>query len=429
MSPHSLDYLPVTHHYFNKNMKSINILKLSLITLIVFSHISPVYSRNYGSTSKAINQSKNTLQNTKSKLQQGKQLVEKLRRKENETNFRIAVLQQKIETSSIKLADAQYRYQQTQKQIRVTDSKLKETEKELKDQIKHTKSTVKRLYKYRYIDFMLFLLHSDDISKLMRRSVYFNYILKQDNELINEIKKKKEDIRDLKQDYRQKQVKIVTISKKIVEQKDIYEEASEDQTDYLQKVQHQKGYYEREVQALENESNRIYSLLKSLVVRQKLEKQRILTARRSGNKITYSYATRNVSVPAFSGGRMGWPSASSNLTSYYGYRVHPIFGTRKLHSGIDIGAGAGTPTYAAADGIVVEAGWTGGYGKAVIIDHGGGIATLYGHSSQLYVAPGQSVKRGQLIAACGSTGFSTGPHLHFEVRVNGSPVDPLAYLR
>ncbi len=405
-------------------MKINNPLKLLLVLITSVSLFQSESFESYASTTGAINQSKNKLTNTKTKLQKGKQLVEKLRRKENETNFRIAVLQQKIETSSIKLADAEYRYQQTQKQIKVTDSKLKETEKELKEKVKYTKGTVRRLYKYRYIDFLLFLLNSDDISKLMRRSVYFNYVIKQDNELINEIKKKKLDIKELKQDYKEKQVKIVTISKKIVEQKSIYEDASEDQTDYLQKVKHQRNYYEREVQALENESNRISSLLKSLILRQRSEKQRRYSSRRS---IKYRYVTN--SAPAFSGGKMGWPSASGNLTSYFGYRVHPIFGTRKLHSGIDVGAGAGTPIYAAADGVVIESGWTGGYGKAVIIDHGGGIATLYAHSSQLYVAPGQSVKRGQLIAAIGSTGFSTGPHLHFEVRVNGVPVDPLAYLR
>lgn len=406
-----------------------NALKTTLIAFLFINNSISSEARNYRSgTSTVINQSKNRLRSTKEKLEQGKQLVEKLRRKENETNFKIAVLQQKIETSSIKLADAQYRYQQTQKQIKVTDLKLKETEKELKQQVSTTKSTIKRLYKHRYVDFLMFLLNSSDISTLMRRSVYFNYIIKQDNQLINEIKQKKEEIKELKQDYKEKQVKIVTISKKIVEQKSIYEEASVDQADYLEKVQHQRSYYEREVQALENESSRIASLLKNLIVRQRLEKQRMVSLRRRGGQVTYYSMPRN-SMPSFSGGRMGWPCASPNLTSYFGYRVHPIFGTRKLHAGIDVGAGTGTPIYAAADGVVIESGWTGGYGKAVIIDHGGGIATLYGHSSQLYVAPGQAVRRGQLIAAIGSTGFSTGPHLHFEVRINGSPVDPLAYIR
>lgn len=410
-------------------MKISSIFKLTLIALLTVNSTTSSDARN--NTSTAINQSKNKLQTTKQKLEKGKQLVEKLKKKENETTFKIAVLQQKIETSSIKLADAQYRYLQTQRQIKATDSKLKETEEELKEQVNSTKSTIKRLYKHRYVDFLMFLLNSDDISTLMRRSVYFNYIIKQDNQMINEIKQKKEEIKDLKQDFKEKQVKIVTISKKIVEQKSIYEEASEDQADYLQKVQHQRSYYEREVQALENESSRIASLLKNLTIRQRLEKQRMVSLRRQGGRVTYYSVPRN-SMPSMAntgGGRMGWPCASTNLTSYFGYRVHPIFGTRKLHAGIDVGAASGTPIYAAADGVVIESGWTGGYGKAVIIDHGGGVATLYAHSSQLYVAPGQSVRRGQLIAAIGSTGFSTGPHLHFEVRVNGSPVDPLAYIR
>ena len=99
-----------------------------------------------------------------------------------------------------------------------------------------------------------------------------------------------------------------------------------------------------------------------------------------------------------------------------------------MHTGIDIGAPSGAPIVAAAAGTVLVAGWEEGYGNTVVIDHGGGIATLYGHQSSIAVAVGQSVTRGQVIGAVGSTGHSTGPHLHFEVRVNGSPVDPLGYL-
>jgi murein DD-endopeptidase MepM/ murein hydrolase activator NlpD len=95
---------------------------------------------------------------------------------------------------------------------------------------------------------------------------------------------------------------------------------------------------------------------------------------------------------------------------------------------MDIGAGSGTPIGAAGNGTVISAGWRGGYGNAVIIDHGGGIATLYAHQSRLGVSVGQSVSQGQIIGYVGSTGYSTGPHLHWEVRVNGSPVNPRGYI-
>jgi murein DD-endopeptidase MepM/ murein hydrolase activator NlpD len=105
-----------------------------------------------------------------------------------------------------------------------------------------------------------------------------------------------------------------------------------------------------------------------------------------------------------------------------------VLGTRRLHAGVDFGAGAGTPIVAADDGVVVSAGWLGGYGNAVIIDHTGGVATLYGHQSRLAVTSGASVSRGQVIGYVGSTGMSTGPHLHFEVRINGVPTDPMPRL-
>jgi len=132
------------------------------------------------------------------------------------------------------------------------------------------------------------------------------------------------------------------------------------------------------------------------------------------------------------GGIMAWPVPGGSLTSAYGWRMHPIFQTRRFHHGIDISRGDGT-IVAAGDGTVIRAsyGWNGGYGNIIVVDHGDGLTTLYAHvlDGGLKVSSGQSVTKGQAIALVGSTGYSTGPHLHFEVRVNGESTDPVAYLR
>jgi murein DD-endopeptidase MepM/ murein hydrolase activator NlpD len=120
-------------------------------------------------------------------------------------------------------------------------------------------------------------------------------------------------------------------------------------------------------------------------------------------------------------GQLGWP-VSAPITSPFGWRWG------RMHEGIDLGAAYGTPIAAAGSGTVIYAGWLGGYGNLTVIDHGGGLATAYGHQSRIAVSVGQQVSRGEVIGYVGSTGHSTGPHLHFEVRINGQPVDPLGYL-
>ncbi|NNF64975.1 MAG: peptidoglycan DD-metalloendopeptidase family protein [Acidimicrobiia bacterium] len=127
-------------------------------------------------------------------------------------------------------------------------------------------------------------------------------------------------------------------------------------------------------------------------------------------------------------GRLSWP-VQGRISSVYGYRTHPVTGARKLHSGLDIAAPSGTPLVAAAGGRIVLADWFGGYGLTVIIDHGGGVATLYAHQSRLAVSAGDTVGSGDLVGYVGSTGLSTGPHVHFEVRTQGTAEDPLPWLR
>lgn len=128
-------------------------------------------------------------------------------------------------------------------------------------------------------------------------------------------------------------------------------------------------------------------------------------------------------------GKYIWPlQTKGRITSYFGYRFHPILRKRKYHSGVDMSAPSGLSILAADSGVAVFVGWNNGYGKMVILDHGSNFSTVYGHCSIIQVSQGQTVTKGQTIAQVGSTGLSTGPHLHFEIRKKGVPMDPLVYL-
>ncbi len=163
-------------------------------------------------------------------------------------------------------------------------------------------------------------------------------------------------------------------------------------------IQARKGEFQHELDALQAESNAIARQLRG----------RTSTVRAGNGRFR-----RPVDAP---------------ITSPFGRRFHPILLIWRMHTGIDFGAAYGAAIHAAGDGVVVTAGGMGGYGNAVLIDHGGGLATLYAHQSRIVVSAGQHVTVGQVIGYVGSSGESTGPHLHFEVRVNGTPVNPMGYL-
>lgn len=173
----------------------------------------------------------------------------------------------------------------------------------------------------------------------------------------------------------------------------------------LDEVQHEIEHFEGELEALAGEQDRLEQLIKD----------------------RQAQAAASTTPPATSDGGFVRPVPGA-ITSGFGPRRHPILGTTRLHTGVDMTASSGTKIKAADGGTVILAGYYGGYGNTVIIDHGGGVATLYAHQSKLGVGDGETVDAGEVIGYVGSTGLSTGPHLHFEVRVNGNPVDPADYL-
>lgn len=185
----------------------------------------------------------------------------------------------------------------------------------------------------------------------------------------------------------------------------------------------ERRHVAQEVTNLEETSAEEEAQLSAMIV----QRQREEAARREAERRARQLAGET--LPAETGpGLFSWP-ASGPITSPFGVRSDPITGRTRRHDGIDIGAPMGATISAAASGTVIYAGWESGYGNTIVIDHDGAVSTLYGHCSQIFVSNGQEVQRGQAIGAVGSTGRSTGPHLHFEVRVNGVAVDPTGRLR
>lgn len=259
------------------------------------------------------------------------------------------------------------------------------------------------------------LLSAEDIGDLVQRYAYYEAALDTDARLIEEIEvlrdateqkraeveRRKEEIALAKAELEKDRAAVATIRSARADVLARLEQVLDVKQSLLAQVESRKSHYQSIQEQLEDESNEIEQLL----------------------------ASRSSGAPApTGGGQFAWPAAGP-VTSPYGYRTHPIFGDRRLHTGIDIGAGYGATVVSAERGSVAYVGVMSGYGNVVVVDHGGGIATTYNHLSAFSVSSGQNVSRGTPVGAVGCSGYCTGPHLHFEVRVNGSPVDPMPYLQ
>lgn len=286
------------------------------------------------------------------------------------------------------------------KQIADLDAEVKESEKRYELQKKVFKKRIQLMYENNDTSNLETIMTSKSLSDLLERLEIMTIISNNDKRLIDSILSAKKDV-----EYKKEQKKKLQAE-----------------------VEKKAGTSFRNLQALLSSRSNVDSELKRIKsVLESLEEQENELIKKSNE---LEALIRGVQSKGKYSGQMIWPSANSRtITSYHGTRLHPVLKVYKTHTGIDIGASYGTSILAASSGTVILSGWQSGYGNTIIIDHGGGISTLYGHSSKLLVSEGQKVSAGQVIAKVGSTGMSTGPHLHFEVRKNGTPVNPLDYVK
>ena len=305
--------------------------------------------------------------------------------------------------------------------ITLNERQLAEAQKRLEGRESVFYKRVRDIYINGRLSYLDVVIGSKDFSDFANRLEVLKRIIDSDITLINEIKKERADIEAHKQKLEADRAKLVELEKAALTKQAEIEQKKAERNVVLQKAQNDRATAMQAIEELNASSAQVSAMLKERQAARAAAAAAVAAAAQSsgGQGASDNWVQGT--------GQLGWP-VSGEITSPYGYRVHPIWGTTIYHSGIDIGVDEGTPVHAADGGVVVWSGWMGGYGYAVVIDHGNGLSTLYGHNSELAVDEGQSVAKGQVISYAGSTGNSTGPHVHFEVRVNGDPVDPMGYL-
>jgi hypothetical protein len=317
---------------------------------------------------------------------------------------KLKAIQAELDEATRKLQAIKKEQDQVNLQIKQLQEEIQKAEVQLRARQAILNKRVRVIYMHGQLSYIEVILGANSFSDFANRLELLKRIIRSDFNLIQEIQQRKAAI----------EAKKVEIEKEKARLDELASEAQKVQDE----VKAKKAEQQRVLAHARTQQDAAKQMEADLIARSN-EIRQIIQSRMQQNSGSDQIVHGN--------GTFIWP-CNGPITSPFGYRTHPIFGTTIYHSGIDIGVDYNTPIHAADGGTVILAGWCGGYGNAVIIDHGNGLQTLYGHNTSVAVSEGQTVSQGQVIAYSGSTGYSTGPHCHFEVRRNGEAVDPMGYL-
>lgn len=380
-------------------------MKKKIFATIILTVISCSFMCcSYASSVSDLQGQKGDIQDAKN---DAKKELEEIEGEKDEALSEIEELNNKITSSETEIADLKKQINNLEDEIEQTEKDLKKAEEDYAERKKMLETRIIAQYMAGKTTYLDVLLNSKSFSSFISKYYMIGVVAKCDNELLNQIEEEQKRITKEKESLEQKKTEVKTAKANMEKTNVILKNAKAQKNSKVAALTEEQKSLEEKIKQYDKEMSDLEAQIRAAQ-----------SANSGSGNTTYT------------GGKLGWPVPSSTkITSYYGMRMHPIYKVPKLHAGIDIGgADWGAPFVAAEDGIVIKAEYYGGYGNCVIIDHGGGITTLYGHGSAIYVTKGQKVKKGQSVLAIGSSGTSTGKHAHFEVRVNGSPVNPLPYL-
>ncbi|MFN6540494.1 MAG: murein hydrolase activator EnvC family protein [Nostoc sp. EkiNYC01] len=360
-------------------------------------------------------QSIDTLRQQQQQMNQQHQSVvnerDRLTNLQQEAQKHLTGLNQNLQTTDSYIQESESRLQLASQRLQKLETDLVAAQRDYEARQIATVARLRYLQRSPASQGWAVLLQSQNISDFISRRHQLKLVYQADQQILRKLNAQANLINQQKTQVEEQKNEIALIREQLLAQKADYQTQAQSQSELIQRLNTDRLALEAAQNQLERESKNLEVLIQQKVAE--------AAAQAKTNSRT--------SIIIQGTGMFTYPSDAAT-SSPFGWRMHPVLGYRRFHAGLDFAASYGSTIRAADSGTVIFAGWYGGYGRAVIIDHGNGITTLYGHTSELYVTEGQAVQRGQAIAAVGSTGLSTGPHLHFEVRRNGSPVNPADYL-
>ncbi len=399
-----------------KNKRFVFWLNLLLCFLICFftvlKHSSPV-----DAASVIASKSIDSLRQEKQKIDQQRQTVDqeqkRLQNLQQEAEKRLTGLENNLQTTNNQIQDSEQRLEMANQRLQQLQADLATAEVSYQQQQAATIDRLRFLQQSPVNHGWAVLLQSHNLNDFLSRRRNLKLVYQADQKILANLTAQAKQIQEQKTAVEATKNEISLIRQQLLAQKADFQAQAEVQEDLIGRLNSDRNALSAAQSQLEKDSQQIAALIQRKIAEEEARE----AAAKAGSRRNFIRGS----------GILAYPS-DARISSPFGWRTHPILGYRRLHSGMDFAGSYGSTIRAADSGTVIFAGWYGGYGKTVIINHGRGMSTLYGHSSQLYVSEGQTVKKGQAIAAVGSTGLSTGPHLHFEVRKNGTPVNPANYL-
>ena len=337
-------------------------------------------------------------------LQQSNEQLDDVKDELTDNLQQVQKLDEKIEQSEKELEELNKKIKDLSETVEKTKSKLDIVTQRYQRQKKLLQSRLIAMYEAGETEYLDVLLASSDLSEFLSSYFVITELASYDTEILDDVSEKKEIVEIINTRLTEDLKKLSIMKDNQTKNSKILQNTKKLRENYIKQLSKQ----EQEIQEKIDEYKKQFDEV---------------------NKEILEVALTQGLTTEYIGGVMAWPVPGyTRITSNYGMRTHPITGVYKLHTGVDIGAPMGANFVAANDGIVTKAYYNSAYGNMVMIDHGGGISTLYAHGSKILVKVGQKVSRGEPILKVGSTGYSTGPHAHFEVRINGVVTNPMDYI-